>query len=205
MSADSHIGHEEELFTLIVRGDQAAFSTVFSLYRYRLLFYASRLLPDRGDMEDVVADSFLALWKSRERITSDDHIRHFLFATVRKRAYSLMASRGRKEKWMESMKQQVAEEDEQFMAHRVQEEMLYLMNMAAKSLPGDCRRIFELYCQGERTPDEIAHLMQIAPATVRSQKRRAIQLIQAWMKKNGSLLSLLVNLFLSIIAFLKKI
>ena len=192
-NSDINIRDNEDLHKRIAAGEEEAFSKVFNLNRPRLLYYAHSILSDWNEAEDVVSDSFMALWKSRDRITSDDHLKYFLFTTVRNRALTLISSRGRKGKLIEHIEYGLSTEERAFDAGMVEEEMLHLLNQAVKSLPKDCRRIFELYWEDERNPKEIANLLNVTPATVRSQKRRAIKLIQAWIAAKSSLIMLIVN------------
>jgi DNA-directed RNA polymerase specialized sigma24 family protein len=69
---------------------------------------------------------------------------------------------------------------ETFSHERVETELIQLLYSAMENLPGECRKIFQLYLD-DQTTAEIANHLQISTATVRSQKRRAIQLLKHWM------------------------
>ncbi|MBS1563895.1 MAG: sigma-70 family RNA polymerase sigma factor, partial [Bacteroidetes bacterium] len=83
-------------------------------------------------------------------------------------------------------------------------ELLYLLKQAVKTLPTECRRIFELSYNEEKSSVEIASLLDISPATVRSQKRRAIQLIKEWIGKNGPVAGLVIGFLTPGFHFLQK-
>ena len=43
-------------------------------------------MDDFDEIEDIISEAFIALWKSREKIPSDIHLRNFLYTVVRHRA-----------------------------------------------------------------------------------------------------------------------
>jgi RNA polymerase sigma-70 factor (ECF subfamily) len=133
-----------------------------------------------------VAEAFIALWNTRRQIYSDTHIRNFLYVTVRNKAINLIAAKRRHKNLLENFGEIQPSTDESLSADLVEAELLYLLLQAVKTLPTECRRIFDLSYGREMSSVEIARFLDIAPATVRSQKRRAIELIRQWIEKNAS-------------------
>jgi RNA polymerase sigma factor (sigma-70 family) len=82
---------------------------------------------------------------------------------------------------MESQKQQWAianlETDIWLETNLVEGEMLKVIHSAVKQLPYECGNIIKMYLEGLST-DEISNRLKISAATVRSQKRHAIQLLR---------------------------
>ena len=59
---------EESLWRLSLEGDGAAFGGVFDLHRDRVFRHACRLAESRQDAEDLVACTFLELWRCQDRV-----------------------------------------------------------------------------------------------------------------------------------------
>jgi RNA polymerase sigma factor (sigma-70 family) len=59
---------EEGLWRRSRQGDGAAFGSLFDLHRDRVFRHACRLAQSRQDAEDLVASSFLELWRCRDRV-----------------------------------------------------------------------------------------------------------------------------------------
>lgn len=160
-------------------------------YRQRLLYYALKLSLTRPEAEDAVADSFLKLWQGRGDMHSETHIRNFLFLTVRNYALNLLDFNNRRKGYLEKYRSLREAEQESFSHEKVEAEMMHLLYKGMDKLPAECKKIFQLYLQDFSTA-EIAEQLDLAPATVRSQKRRAIQLLQQWLGKD-TLLCLLIS------------
>ena len=67
------------------------FRTVFRIQYPSVALYAAKLLHD-DDVEDVVQDVFVELWRRREQITEETHVRAFLFRAVYTHALIVVSS-----------------------------------------------------------------------------------------------------------------
>lgn len=181
---------EKELFRLIAAGDEQAFARLHTFYKDRLLYYGKRFLAEWTEVEDIVSEAFLKLWLARADMQSDTHLANFLYRTVRHRAIDRQRAMERRDQLLEDMKPAEETEGNQFEAELVRVEMVHLLAHAVDSLPDKYKRIFELAYHADRSPGEIAGILQINPDTVRSQKRRAIELIRRWIKEKRAVLPL---------------
>ena len=68
------------------------FRIVFRLQYPAVALYAAKILHD-DDVEDVVQDVFVELWRRREQITEEKHIHAFLFRAVYTRALNVLKHR----------------------------------------------------------------------------------------------------------------
>lgn len=172
---------EREMSISLMGGDENAFGQLYKMYRTRLVYYGMKFLITRDEAEDIVSESFSKLWQARTKFSTPEHIKNFLFITVRNSALNLISAKERQK--IHLKKYSVAQEaiDESFSHERAEAEFLHLIYQAVEQLPTSCREIFKMYMD-ELKPNEIASRLQISTATVRSQKRRAIQLIREWLK-----------------------
>lgn len=182
------LGNGETLSARIASSDATAFAQIHELYKTRLLYYARRNPAlEWAEAEDLVADTFVALWNSRQQMKSDAHLRNFLFLTLRNKTINFITTKKRQEHLLEGFAaEQQGEQtiDNHLSADLVETEMLQLLLQAVQTLPTECRRVFELVYDQQHNSAEIARMLDIDPATVRSQKRRAITLIKRWIEKN---------------------
>lgn len=189
----------DPLYERVAKGEKTAFEEVHAMYKTRLAYYLKKIIEDWQDVEDVVSDTFIALWKRREHIASDQHLKNFLFVAARNQAFNLLASQNRRQKFLDDLAVDTTLGMTDLDPELVETEMIYMLHRAIETLPTECRRIFELSWNEQLNPGEIAKLLNMNPATVRSQKRRAIQLIKDWIGKNAP------HLFSLIALILKKI
>lgn len=190
--------NEKELFGLIAAGDEQAFARLHASYKDRLLYYGKRFLAEWQEVEDIVSEAFLKLWLARADMESDSHLSNFLYRTVRHKAIDRQRALERREKLLEKIKPEEETEGNQFEAELVRVEMVHLLANAVDALPEKYKQIFELSYQEEHSPLEIARILQINPDTVRSQKRRAIEMIRQWIKDRKVILPLLLCCILAL-------
>src|SRR5688572_8982050 len=65
------------------KGDEHAFSNAFLAYYSALCFFSKGITGDSEAAEDIVEDLFLKLWKRREQFESEQHLKSFLYRSVK--------------------------------------------------------------------------------------------------------------------------
>jgi len=71
--------NDDELMELIKNDDEAAFRILYARWGRRIMSYASRALQDRVEAEDVVQETFMALYRFRKRYEEKGRLPSFLF------------------------------------------------------------------------------------------------------------------------------
>ena len=87
---------EQALILRLQTGERQALEEIIQGYTHYLTAVAARALgpsPSREDLEEVVSDAFLALWRSRDQVEPGRSLRPFLAVIVRNLAYSKLRSR----------------------------------------------------------------------------------------------------------------
>ncbi len=72
------------------KGDPAAFKEVFRLLYPRLKGYCTLFIKDTSQVEDIIQESFIALWENKGSIKPDKSIESFLFVIVRNRCLNFL-------------------------------------------------------------------------------------------------------------------
>ncbi len=67
------------------KGNPAAFKEVFQLLYPRLKEYCKLFIKDESQVDDLIQESFIALWENRDSIKPDKSIESFVFVIVRNR------------------------------------------------------------------------------------------------------------------------
>lgn len=96
------------------------------------------------------------------------------------------------------------ENEDQFkLEYDVRSDLLDAIHRAAKKLPGNCRRVFQMLFLDNLETVEVAQQLNISVENVRNQKKRALQLLRLELRNTSSLLALLYLLLaLSVKLFL---
>src|SRR5438105_8361645 len=64
-------------------GNRDAFRLVYQLHHRALYNFVRQLTDDRHEAEDIVADTFVKLWKLKANFETDNNIKAFLYITAR--------------------------------------------------------------------------------------------------------------------------
>ncbi len=143
----------------------------------RMVFsLALRVTGEYGAAEEVAQDAFLELFRSGERLASEDHVRFWLRRVTVHRATDALRKRRRQpeaaaEEWMEE--HHVAEDNEALNAAVVS-----LLEELLRTLPEPMRVAVVLRYQEEMQPAEIAALLGQPLATVKSNLQRGLQMLR---------------------------
>ncbi|OOG18877.1 hypothetical protein BWD42_02645 [Sphingobacterium sp. CZ-UAM] len=150
----------------------------FDLNYHRLFLFAKSLVNDTEIAHDLVQDSFIVLIRANMK-TSDAPpvIKSFLYTTVR----NLASKNIRKQKSAQLFfrKEKTEEwEDAAVFEKLFQAEVIAELYLALESLPPGCKQICKLgYLEGLKN-QEIADMLGVSINTVKTQKKRALQLLR---------------------------
>lgn len=143
----------------------------------RMVFsLALRFTGDYATAEEVAQDVFLELYRSGERLASEDHVRFWLRRTARHRSIDAIRRRTNRpesgaEEWME---EQHHSSDGAAVGIGTQARLESLL----RTLPDGLRSAIVLRYQEEMLPDEIAEVLGQSVASVKSQLHRGLTLLR---------------------------
>ena len=72
-------GSDEQLFQLIATGDEQAFRTFYDAYRPQFRGFAQELTGSDNDADDVLQETFLRIWLSRDKLVDIENPRAWVF------------------------------------------------------------------------------------------------------------------------------
>lgn len=156
------------------------FAELVEQHQSMVFSIAYHSLQDEARAEELAQDVFLSLFENLERIESEQHVKYWLRRVATQRCID--ESRRRKFQPRYSLEDihepsvDAVESDPKLMAH-VQE-------MVA-DLPAHARAVVVLRYQEEMDPKEIAEVLDIPVATVKSRLFRALESLRGKMIKRG--------------------
>lgn len=160
------------------------FRIVFRLQYPAVVLYAAKILHD-DDVEDVVQDVFVELWRRREQITEEKHIHAFLFRAVYTRALNVLKHRSVIHKYS---KEYLCIEKKRLEyynpAHNTTAKYVENMELgrqieeAIEELPDKRRQIFIMGYVHGISNKEIAEMMNISVRTVEVQIYKALKYLR---------------------------
>jgi RNA polymerase sigma factor (sigma-70 family) len=175
----------DELVERCKRGDSLAFSTIYQKYAKAMYNTSLRIVNHTGDAEDVLQEAFTDAFRSLE----DFHYKSTFGAWLKRIVINKSINQLRKRKMdlIDIEKTNVGhlpeEEgpDEQEIRFKVEE-----IKRAVTLLPNGYRTVLTLYLFEGYDQEEIAEILQVSHATVRTQYMRAKQKLLQYINQGAS-------------------
>ena len=172
-------------------GDKSAYAEIYELYFDSLYSYGKKFLADQTQVEDAIQDLFIRLWRTRERLSTVDNIKYYLFLSLRRDIRRIKEKAVEKvdyESFLTTHDHPVDEynptESDRELTHRL---VVILKNLPKRQLEAITLRYYENF-----SITEIASIMDVSEKTVRNTLHNSLTLL----RKNSNLLYSLIKLVL---------
>lgn len=167
------------------------FRQIFRALYPSLSFYAARLVHD-DEAEDIVQEAFMELWKHREDIEDESHVKAFLYRIVYTRSLNVIKHRTVVSNHADSVKKVTQfkmdyydPEANDVMGYIEGLEMRRQINDAIGELPAKCREVFVLSYQYDKKNKEIAEQLGISIRTVEVHLYKALKTLRTRLKRHA--------------------
>jgi len=163
---------DEELMSLCAQGDKAAFNTLVRKYQFELLNFFSRMGDYKG-AEDLTQETFLRLYRYRNRYKPSAKLKTFLYLLAR-RAWidHCRASGRRRERYEEYRREQELHAPS---AEPLLEEARARVEAALNELSEEMRMVVVLSVYQGFKYREIAEMLEIPLGTVKTRMHNALK------------------------------
>lgn len=174
------------LVNALKNGDQKAFKVIYDSNYRKLMAYINSFTKDEFETDDILQETFIKLWNSREKLDVVNSINGFLYKT----AYYTYIDKYRKEKreqktldsWKYKRLMDAIVEDDEISNNRIEK-----LKLAIEKLPTKCKEVFVLCKYEKMTHAQIAESLNISPKTVQAHMCKAYNLIREKFSKEGFL------------------
>ena len=168
-------GDDAELLERLRWNDRDALSQLYDTYGRLAFGLAYRIVGEPREAEDVVQESFLALWRQASRLDAGrGSVRSFLLTIVHRRAVDVLRRRSsRPERALDELEPLPATAHDPLELASLAEERAWVQR-ALGELPADQRQAVELTYFGGLTIAEMAEQEGIPLGTAKSRLRLAL-------------------------------
>ena len=137
-----------------------------------------QFLHDDEAAKDIVQESFVTYWNARESLSdAPASISSFLYAVVKNACLNKLRRQRLEQGYLNSREPDPFEEAIALNS-MIRSEVLVELNKMITTLPVNCQRIFRMgYLEGLKNP-QIAEELGISVNTVKTQKKRGLQLLK---------------------------
>lgn len=181
-----------ELFKKVKLGDEKAFESLFKFYYQRLCHYATSILDDMDEAEEVVQQVFINIWDKREQVYIETSIQSYLYRAVNN--YCLNKIKQRKVYgWHHNeFKKETSDSVESTGQAVISNELRTSIMDAVDLLPEQCKLVFQLSRFEGMKHKEIADELQISTKTVENHIGKALKHMKDHLKEYLTFLIILV-------------
>jgi RNA polymerase sigma-70 factor (ECF subfamily) len=181
-------------------GSEAAFEALFRAEFRNVAFFVNRYVRDDVQAEDITQESFLSLWKNRERIDPRQNLRNYVLTIARNRALNYLRDViSRKGGTLEGREAEIHARILQHPEVELRIEALETEEMLGRvfrSLPDKAREMFVMSRQEGLTYAEISQKLGVSVKVVEYNIVLALKAFRRAMPNVSGILLLLLSLFL---------
>ena len=171
-----------------VPDDQLSFEKLFKCYYPRLCFYCKRIVGDQDQAEDIVQEVFLKYWDKKEEVAGHEMaIKKFLYTSVHHASLNFVRHNKVVKNYLEKLDDNPLDSQNVVYA-MIRSEVSAILYHALEKLPPSCQRISRMAFIHEMKNHEIAEKLNLSVTTVKTQKRRGMELLRLMLKPDMFLL-----------------
>jgi len=171
---------EEALIAGLQQNDRRAFTQLYDEYFTVLCYFASRIINNKEEAEDIVINTFSKFWAMRANFESAANIKAFLYIVTRNNCLDYLEYKRKQAAFQKEYAYFLDSDNEEKIERvKIESELLRKIYTEIQHLPPRCKQVFTLtYFDGLKA-NEIAEQLNISVSTVTSQRARAIDLLRS--------------------------
>ena len=173
------VDNEHLIRVAFVESISKGFEALFRVYYHALFSHATRFVYTKEKAEDIVSEVFHDFWKSTSYNSIQVSYRAYLYAAVRKRAYTYIRHELKAERSLTTSELHEpipSYESPQLLIEY--DELYQRIEQAIHDLPPQCQRVFLLSRFEGKKNHEIASELGLALKTVEAHMARALSLLR---------------------------
>jgi RNA polymerase sigma-70 factor (ECF subfamily) len=175
---------DEALIARIANGDRLAMQVLFARHHVRVFRFVLRLVRNESTAEDLISEVFLDVWRQAGKFEGRAAVSTWLLAIARFKALS--ALRRKPEKELDEEAAEVIEDTSDTPEIALQKkDKSELLRECLKALSPEHREIVDLVYYHEKSVEEVAGIVGIPEATVKTRMFYARKKLSELLKAQG--------------------
>lgn len=176
---------DNKLIPAFHRNEPQAMRALFQEHYTSMVHYASQLINDQQEAEEMVVNTFIKLIAMRRNFKTAEDIKTFLLVTIRNSCYDFLRSADMDKPSPKEMLYltDLLQTDKEGNPGSVTIETLLALHNGISKLTGQCSEVFKLLFYNKMTTKEVAEQLSIPVKTVQEYRSKAIKQLQPLLEK----------------------
>jgi RNA polymerase sigma-70 factor (ECF subfamily) len=175
---------DEALIARIAGGDRLAMQVLFARHHVRVYRFVLRLVRNDATAEDLISEVFLDIWRQAGKFEGRSAVSTWMLSIARFKALSALRRRPERELDEETAEQIKDHSDDPEVALAKKDKAAVLRECLSK-LSADHREIVDLVYYHEKSVEEVAGIVDIPEATVKTRMFYARKKLSELLKEQG--------------------
>lgn len=177
---------EKNIVEKIKTGDEKAFEELFNSYYGQLCLFATKIIEDEMNAEEMVQDIFVKFWEKREQLTIETSLKNYLFRSVKNSCLNTIKHNKTRKQYAQHILSEA--EKNNFNDNYIEVDLAKKIEDSIESLPEKRREIFRMSREEGLKYREIAEKLKISIKTVETQMALAIRTLRDKLKNYNTFL-----------------
>lgn len=186
---------DTDLFLLIKKGNEQAFTIAYHKYHKLLYVLAVRYLKDQELAADTVQFVFTKFWEFRSDLIITISLKNYLYTMTKNHILNQIRSENNILSRNYEIAQMTPEYEDNILETIENNELMSAFYQAIDLLPEQKRKICVLKLKEKISNQEIADQMSLSIHTVKTHYAQSLKLLRAYLEKMLLLLFLIILLF----------
>ena len=175
---------DEVLIARIAGGDRLAMQVLFARHHVRVYRFVLRLVHNESTAEDLISDVFLDIWRQAGKFEGRSAVSTWMLSIARFKALSALRRRTEEELDDETAEQIEDHADDPETALAKKDKGAVLRECLTK-LSAEHREVIDLVYYHEKSVEEVAEVVGIPEATVKTRMFYARKKLSELLKEQG--------------------
>jgi RNA polymerase sigma-70 factor (ECF subfamily) len=175
---------DEVLIARIAGGDRLAMQVLFTRHQVRVYRFVLRLVRNEATAEDLISEVFLDVWRQAGKFEGRSAVSTWMLGIARFKALSVLRKRPEEELDDETTERIEDHADDPEVALAKKDKAAVLRECLSK-LSADHREIVDLVYYHEKSVEEVAGIVGIPEATVKTRMFYARKKLSELLKEQG--------------------
>lgn len=166
----------------LIAGNETAFKMVYDLYSEKVYRLAFRFLKDKEQSEEIVQETFINLWLSRDKLDMNGNLWLYLFVIAKRLSLNTLRQICKSASLSEALILNVLEIQNTTEEQVIVRDLVRYTDTLIDKLPKQQKIVYKLSRIEGLSYKEIAEQQNISPNTVRNHMVEALKTLRAYLK-----------------------